>query len=196
MSVDSGTDDPAFAYKPSMFAPVRDLRLTAQGLAWQAGFAKGLVPYGDVRRVRLGFRPMTLSSYRFTTEIWPEQGGRIVIASTSWKSMVEFERRDAAYRDFVQRLHERLAAAGSRALFQKGSPPLLYWPGVAILVTAAVALLALVGRALQAGTMGGALFVAGFLGLFLWQAGGFFWRNRPGAYRPDTLPEDVLPRAR
>jgi hypothetical protein len=27
----------------------------------------------------------------------------------------------------------------------------------------------------------------------MWQIGGFFWRNRPGRYRPDTLPAALMP---
>ena len=30
--------------------------------------------------------------------------------------------------------------------------------------------------------------------IFLWQIGTFFWRNRPGPYRPDAVPSVVLPR--
>jgi hypothetical protein len=36
--------------------------------------------------------------------------------------------------------------------------------------------------------------VTAFLGLFLWQAGNFFRRNRPGPFRPDAIPDSVLPR--
>jgi hypothetical protein len=49
-------------------------------------------------------------------------------------------------------------------------------------------------RSLQAGAAGGAVFVVIFLGVFLWQAGTFFRRNRPGTYAPDALPSLVMPR--
>jgi hypothetical protein len=42
----------------------------------------------------------------------------------------------------------------------------------------------------------GALFVVAFLAVFLWQMGGFLRGNRPGTYRLDALPADVLPRQR
>ena len=37
------------------------------------------------------------------------------------------------------------------------------------------------------------LVIAAFLALFLWQGGNFFRRNRPGLYRPDAPPEELLP---
>jgi hypothetical protein len=49
-------------------------------------------------------------------------------------------------------------------------------------------------RALQSGALAGAAFIAAFLGLFLWHGGNFLRRNRPGLYRPDALPEMLLPR--
>jgi hypothetical protein len=42
--------------------------------------------------------------------------------------------------------------------------------------------------------MTSAAIVAAFLAFYLWQAGNFFRRNRPGTYRPDALPADVMPR--
>jgi hypothetical protein len=50
-------------------------------------------------------------------------------------------------------------------------------------------------RAIQAGAFPAAILVAAFLGVFLWQAGGFLRRNRPGRYAPDALPRDLLPPA-
>ena len=36
--------------------------------------------------------------------------------------------------------------------------------------------------------------VAIFFLLFAFQVGTFFYRNRPGRYRPDAIPSSVLPR--
>ena len=38
-----------------------------------------------------------------------------------------------------------------------------------------------------------ALIAAALFGLFLWQGGTFFKRNRPGRYRPDAVPGDLVP---
>ena len=52
----------------------------------------------------------------------------------------------------------------------------------------------LIVRALQSDAKGGAAFIAGFLVLFLWQGGNFFRRNRPGLYRPEALPAELMPK--
>jgi hypothetical protein len=169
--------------------------LGADGLAWRKGPRSGVTRYDAIRRVRLSYRPMTMQNYRFLAEIWPESGPKLEAASTSWKSLVEHQRLDADYRSFVTELSRRIGAAGGQASFEIGSPPVLYWPGTLVLAGAALALVALVARALQVEAWGGAAFVAGFLALFLWQAGNFFYRNRPGTYPADAVPPQVLPKA-
>ena len=49
-------------------------------------------------------------------------------------------------------------------------------------------------RGLQEGAMGGTAFTGVFLALFIWQAGNFLRCNRPGVYRPDAPPAEVLPK--
>jgi len=114
--------------------------------------------------------------------------------SSSWKSMFEQERFDDAYSGFIRELHRRLANVNGTAQFDRGSSPFIYWPGIVIFVGAAFGLAALIARALQAGAIASAAIVAAFLVLFLWQAGNFFRRNRPGTYRPEALPADIMPR--
>jgi hypothetical protein len=72
---------------------------------------------------------------------------------------------------------------------------LLYWPGAVVFIGASLALVALIVRALQEAAWSGAAFIAAFLALFLWQAGVFFHRNRPGRFDPAAVPPQVLPRA-
>src|SRR5215510_14554690 len=182
-----------YSYKPSLMGAAFEARLEPDALAWQAGGRTGRIPYGDIRRLRLSFRPVTMQSQRFLTEIWPTQGPKIVLASCSGRSMFEQERRDAPYAAFVTELHRRLAAAQSSARFDAGSPPLLYWPAVTLFAGVSLSIAALLVRALQLGALGGAAFIAAFLALFLWQAGTFFRRNKPRAYTPDNPPRDLVP---
>lgn len=183
-----------YMYKPTLLGPAWQFRLERNALAWSFGPRAGGVPYRDFARVRLSFRPMTLQSQRFVTEIWPQNGPKLRISSTSWKSMVEHERLDADYFTFVTELHKRLAAAGTAATFVTGYPPALYWAGVAVFVATAVGLAAMVVRAVQLGAWGPAAFIVAFFGLFLWQVGNYFRRNRPVSYRPEAIPTTVLPR--
>jgi hypothetical protein len=183
----------AYAYKSSLMGAAFEFRLLPEALEWMRGRAKGRAAYNGIRRVRLGFRPMTMQNHRYITEIWPANGPKLSIASTSWKSLVEHERLDAPYRAFVMELCRRTGAAGGHTLFQTGSPTVIYWLGVAVFVGASLAIAALIVRALQAQVWSGAACIAAFFAFFLWQAGTFFRRNRPGTFRPDAIPQSVLP---
>ncbi|HEY6993708.1 MAG TPA: hypothetical protein VH397_08360 [Xanthobacteraceae bacterium] len=190
----SGFDaDPVYVHKPSLMGAPFELRLRPDALEWRAGRQQGRIPYGRVTRIRLSFRPLTMQTRRFVTEIWWTGGPRLSIASTSWRSLVEQAAQDQAYGAFVRELHARVAAAGAAAAFETGTPPLLYWPGLAVFAAVSVTLAVLTVYALEAGAHAGAALVGGFLGLFLWQSGGYFRRNRPGRYRPQAPPSALVP---
>jgi hypothetical protein len=182
------------SYRPSAFGAPRAFSLSDRSIDWIVGGRSGSIPFDRIRRVRVSFRPNNMQSYRFVTELWADGYPKLQIASTSCKSMFEQERFDGAYSGFVSELHRRIANANGLAQFDRGSSPLIYWPGVIIFVGAGFGLAALIARALQAGAMTSAAIVAAFLALYLWQAGNFFRRNRPGTYRPEALPADIMPR--
>ncbi len=193
-------DDPVYGYKPSLMGAGWEFRLRPDALEWRAGRHEGRVRYGSIARVRLSFRPVTMQTRRFLTEIWPGRGPRLSIASTSWRSLVEQVAQDQAYGAFIRELHRRIAAQHSLAQisfaqvsFETGSPAILYWPGLVVFVGVGLALAALTVRALQVGEFAGAALVGGFFALFMWQSGTYFQRNRPGTYRPDALPKDLVP---
>ena len=108
-------DDVSYSYKSSVIGAPFEFQLASDALHWGKGDSRGRTPYRQIRRVRLGFRPMTMQNYRFITEIWTD-GPKLTIASTSWKSMVEHERLDASYRAFIAELCRRIGAAGGRVL--------------------------------------------------------------------------------
>ena len=192
-SVDSA--EFSYAYKSSLVGAPLEFQLAPDALEWRKGGIAGRTPYGSVRRIRLSFRPMTMQNYRFVTEVWPDSGPKLQIASTSWKSLVEHQRLDAEYRAFVSELSRRVGAAGGNTAFDTGSSAFLYWPGVLVFTGASFALVGLSVRALQEQAWGGAAFIAAFFALFLYQAGNFFRRNRPGTYSPDAVPPLLLPKA-
>jgi hypothetical protein len=183
-----------YAYRPSLLGAPFEFRLRGEVLDWTAGRRSGHIMLRDVRLVRMWFKPASMQPYRFVTEIRAVGAPKLEIVSSSWKSMVEQERLDEPYAAFVTELHRRIALAGAPARFVQGKQALLYWPGLALFVVVGLLLAALVPRALQAHTLGGAAFIVAFLALFLWQGGNFFRRNRPGEYRPDALPPELLPR--
>lgn len=182
-----------YIYRRSLLGAPWEFKLAADGLAWTAGRASGLVRYSAIRRVRLSYKPVGMQTNRFLTEIWAEGAPRLAIASSSWKNMAEQERLDRPYADFVAALHRRILDAGAAVSWEQGNNPVLYWPGVAISLGIGLVLCALIIRSLQAQAIGAAAFVGAFLALLLWQGGNFFRRNRPGRYSPQSLPREVMP---
>lgn len=196
MADDQNAGEIAYSFRPSLLGAPWQFALTAEGIQWTAGRSSGSVAYGAVRRVRQSYRPANMQPYRFVTEIWAEGAPRLRIASTSWKSMFEQERLDETYAAFVAELHRRLSEAAPTALYERGSHPLTYWPGVAVFAVMALAFAVLAVRGLMQQAFAGSAFIVLFLAFFLWQGGDFLRRNRPGLYRPDALPADLLPKAR
>jgi hypothetical protein len=194
VSASTPADDRVYTYRPSLLGAPWSFRLTPTSLAWEAGRKTGLVPYRDVRRLRLSFRPISMQTQRYQTEIWAERAPKLAIISSSWKSMVEQERLDKTYSAFVTELHRRLAECHAPASYEQGSNPILYWPGLAVFSAMSLGMAFLIMRALQSDAAAGAAFIAAFLGLFLWHGGNYFRRNRPGVYSPDALPELLVPK--
>jgi len=183
-----------YSYRPSLLGAPWEFSLHGQSLDWRSGRKSGRIALRDIHRLRLSFRPITMQTQRFLTEIWAEGAPKLEICSSSWKSMVEQERLDQPYSTFVMELHRRIVLAGRPLRCEQGSDPLLYWPGLVVFAVIALMLAALTVRGLQAHAWRGTAFVAAFLLLFLWQAGNYFRRNRPGLYRPEALPPDLMPR--
>ena len=184
---------PRYAYKPALVGMMSEFELQPDAVLWTRAGNVVRVPYGDIRRVRLAFRPVSMQSHRFITEIWAMGGKKLTIASCSVRSMFEQTRQDEEYNAFIVELHRRLTPLGRAIRFQTGSPFLLYWIGVAVIAALCFAACMLVWRSLEADALLGAAFIAGMLGFFLWQTGGFLRRNKPGLYAPDAVPPQVLP---
>lgn len=193
MSIEPAADPTRYAYKPSLVGVASEFELHDDSLEWNRGGTLVRVPYGDIRRVRLSYRPMTMQSHRFVAEIWAMGGKKLTIASASMRSMFEQTRQDAEYNAFIAELHRRLAPFGRGIRFQSGSPFILYWIGAAVIAGLCFAAAVLVVRSLQAEAWAGAAFIAAILGFFLWQTGGFLRRNRPRIYTAEALPLEALP---
>jgi len=136
---------------------------------------------------------VSMQAQRFRADIRHADGGRIAILSTSWQTAALMAPQDAPYRDFIVKLHARMARAGSVAALSGGLGRMTYLAALALLALVGLAMAGLLVRSLVTREYAGALFVAGFVALFAWQVGGFVRRNRPQAYTFGHLPEALLP---
>lgn len=192
---DATGDGAAYSFRPSLLGAPSAFKLTGDGVDWAAGNKSGHIPYRAIRRLRMSYRPANMQSHRFVTEIWAEDAPKLQIVSTSWKSMMHQERLDRPYAAFVAELHRRVAANGVPVRCEQGHSQLKYWPAVIVAAAVMLGLCLLIVRALEAGAPLAAAFIALFLALFLWQGGDFLRRNRPGLYRAEAPPPDVMPKA-
>jgi hypothetical protein len=190
----SSRDSAAYTYRPSVLGAPWAFTLTDDGIAWVTGSKSGRVPFRNVRRLRMSYRPANMQTHRFMTELWADGAPKLRVVSSSWKSMVEQERLDKPYSAFVAELHRRIARAGASTLFERGSHRLVYWPGLIVFAAVLLGVCVLIVRALQVDAMGAAAFIGVFLALFLWRGGDFLRRNWPGVYRPDALPAELMPK--
>ncbi|MET4120645.1 hypothetical protein ABIB85_007075 [Bradyrhizobium sp. JR1.5] len=193
---DSGAEAAAgasYAYKASLIGSAHRFELTEEGLSWHIGGRSGLWRYDEISAIRLSFRPVSMQQHRFRADVSHASGSRIAILSTSWQTAALMAPQDNGFRNFIVALHARMAQAGSRAELIAGLGRRTYVIMLAFLAVLAVAMTALLVRALAIGEFAGALFIIGFAALFAWQIGGFVRRNQPRSYSFDRLPRALLP---
>jgi hypothetical protein len=194
ISDDTDVADPTYAFKPSLIGAICQFTLKADAMDWQIGRRSGRLRYDRVRAVRLSYRPVTMQSHRFITEIWSTDNPKIQIVSVSWRSIMEQERLDKAYSAFVTELHRRIAAAGAKAKFTTGLPAVTYWIGVVMFTGVILATGGLFLRAMSSVQWAATAVVGIFFLVFAYQLGTYFYRNRPGRYQGDAIPNGVLPK--
>ena len=182
-----------YAYKASLIGSAHLFELTDKGLSWKISGRSGVWSYRDIASVNLSFRPTSMQAHRFRADIRHKDGGRIRIASTNWQTVSLMTPQDTGYRAFIEGLHARMAAAGSKATLTGGLPKGIYAAALVFVGLLAVAMVGLFVRAVMTGEHAGALFLVAFALLFNWQIGGFVRRNRPITYAVDHVPEALLP---
>jgi hypothetical protein len=182
-----------YAYKASLVGAAHQFELTGEGLNWRIAGKSGVWPYAAISAIRLSYRPVSMQSRRFRTDLDGAERGRIALLSTTWQTSVLMAPQDHDYRAFIVELHRRMAAAGSNATLTGGLKRRVYAAAVVLLTLVAIAMAGLFLRAVMTGEFAGILFLAGFAALFAWQVGGFVTRNRPRTYTFDRLPQALLP---
>jgi hypothetical protein len=191
---DSVAADLTYAFKPSLMGAICQFTLKPDAMEWQIGHRSGRTRYDRVAAVRLSYRPVTMQSHRFITEIWSPDHPKIQIVSSSARSLFEQENLGKDYAAFVTELNRRLATAGGATQFLTGVPAWTYWIGAILFGVVMVTTGVMVVRALQLGQWSVSAIIGAFFLVFAIQIGNYFRRNQPGRYRPDAIPATVLPK--
>jgi hypothetical protein len=190
-AVNAATPGRAYAYKASLIGAAHRYELAVDGLSWRTGRKSGVWAYADIAAIRLSYRPMGMQHRRFRADIDHVDGRHITIFSTS-KQTVALMQPQTGYAAFVLNLHAQLACAQSQARLSAGLRPGIYRLIIAMLTLLALAMAALLLRAVWTGELAGIVFIIGFSALFAWQINGFLRRNRPRAYTFENVPADLL----
>jgi hypothetical protein len=61
--------DPYYSFKSSLMGAPSQFALRPDALQWQIGRRTGSIPYNRIRRIRMSYRPATMQSHRFITEL-------------------------------------------------------------------------------------------------------------------------------
>jgi hypothetical protein len=192
----SGSGDPgplSYVYKPSLVGTAWQFELGEEGLSFRIGRRAETWPYRRIAAIRLSYRPISMQSRRFRTDIYNDAGQTVRILSVSWQTTTLVAPQDADYRRFIVALHRRMTSAGARPALVAGLSPPLFGLAVAAIALVAIAFAGLLVRAVLVGSVPGMLFLVGFAALFGWQIGGFLRRNRPRRYEPESIPPELLP---
>lgn len=182
-----------YAHRPRPFGHEVSYRLDPDGLFVDSGRKQDKVPFGAIEQVRLAYRPTNVGAQGYRARLRLSNGRTLTLGNLSWKSWVDVDRRDEAYRRFIAELLTRAGHANPRLVCLSGQP-IAMWGSVA--VTGLVTCLALAAATILAAMRGSwpvAMLAALVLAGFAWQARLMVERNRPGVFTPEHLPQAVLP---
>jgi hypothetical protein len=182
-----------YTYKASVAGSPQSFELGGQGMSFHTGFRSGLWRYGDIVRIRLSYRPVSMLRHRFRADIRHRDGGTLKIVSATWAGIVAMVPQNDSYRAFIAELHRRVAAERGRVEFTAGLHPIVFAMAVAVFAGIAFAIATLVVRALLAGEVVAVLFFLAFAAWTGWYAGGWLMRNKPQRYEPAHVPPQLLP---
>jgi hypothetical protein len=162
-----------------------------------AGGANAIVtfPYKDVAELRLSFAPTRADRGRYRCDIRMRSGARTAILSTHYVGFADFEDRAASYVPLVRGLIGRVAAANPTARFRSGKSPLVYWAEHLFLL-AIVALFIAVVIAVGTSSWSEVTWSKFWITLAAVPLLIVYTRaNWPRTFKPDAIPEAVLPKA-
>jgi hypothetical protein len=182
-----------YTYKPSVAGAPQSFELTGEGLSFQVGFRSGVWRYGDIARIRLIYRPVSMLQHRFRTDIRYKDGKTLTIISATWAGILALKPQNDSYRAFVEELHRRVAAERSGVECIAGMHQFAFTIGVAAFAAIMIAIVALAARALATGEFVATLFLLGFAAWSGWYLGSWMKRNKPLRYEPEHIPRQVMP---
>lgn len=196
-----------YAHRAKPYSSEIVLRLGKRELQVEKGKSKQTYPLDKLERIRLSYAPRNVSRLTFVCDIRARDGHSVTINNLDWKSLIQVEKVDPAYRAFVAALVKRTAVLNPKIQLEAGCGIVRYrltqtvgFGVIGALIVSAFYYGGLLGdfKAAegaaneQAGKLlaGGSIALAIYLGLWLKT---FLTRNRPRDFTAQAIPDSVLP---
>lgn len=185
--------DITYAHTPKPFG--REVTFTIKGRELVVSDERKTLtaPLKEIAQVRLTYEPRNTMAKGFRMKLWFSNNRTAVMTNLAWKSLIQVERQDEAYRRFVTTLISEIGKANPACTFLAGQAKPL-WAMVALAAgLSLVGLIWLVARAWLAGSTSMALLTLLFGGYFAFTISEMLRRNRPRPFTPQAIPADILP---
>jgi hypothetical protein len=184
---------PFYAHRGKPYGAPMEFQLGKKSIAVRQGATRGDIPYSNIARIRLLYRPKNTTNEGYETKIELIKGRSISLGNLSWKSMMDMTRQDGEYRRFVEALVAKTREHNPALQLVAGMPAWLHKLSV---LAGAAAVLTMVGLAFQSLLTGSwqlGVLAATFSAYFIWWTWRFMRRNRPQMFEPGAIPSDVMP---
>ncbi len=148
----------------------------------------------EVKAVQLEFAPTRPEPNRYRCRVTLNNATRLEFLNRTYRGVYDFADTSASYLEFVLALHTGLARHSPGCQFVAGASTASYAVNIAVLVLVVAVVLGALGFFLMAGMLWVVLIKVLLIVFYLPSAIRWVRRNKPQQYRPESIPEDMLPR--
>jgi hypothetical protein len=183
----------SYAHRAKPYAAEAQFVLEPDHVAINQGSRSGNFPYRDIVMIRLIYKPRNTTNEGYQAKLYRRDKKTAALTNLSWKSLVDLERQDVPYSQFVEALISRTAAANPAIVLRAGMARWLHVVTALAGLSAIVALVIVTAQAILNGGYPVALLTGALTLYFGWWSLRYLGRNRPRGFRADSIPADVMP---
>jgi hypothetical protein len=151
------------------------------------------VRLSDIAQMRFTYEPGNISAKGFKTKLTLKDGRTITFGNISWRSFVEIDRQEEAYRRFVTGLAGAVAKANPQCRFVSGKPLALWIPFAVLGISASFGMAFFAWSGWSRGNSGAAFLALLLFGFAIWQIEPMVRLNRPRELSTGEVPPRMLP---
>ncbi len=151
------------------------------------------IPLTGITTLRLSYDPNRMQSNRYRCHLHNVGGKVATIQNDSYKGIASFEDRSPSYIALIHLLIPRIASLNPRCVFRTGTSHLSWWGQAAFLsIVFGILLIVLILLYSAIGPL--AIIKLVLIALFIPVAIRWFIKNKPKAFNPSVIPEELMPK--